>query len=154
MRVQHVAGFTLIELMIGVVIVAILTAIAYPSYQDQIRKARRADAKSVLLQAAQWMERNYTENNCYHRNAPGSCGTATVTVVLPTTVTTSPLEGATKYYDISLSGTPTANTFTLQAVPRSAGHQDLDKCKTLTITQAGTKGVTNSPTLTAEECWR
>ena len=152
MNVQK--GFTLIELMIAVAVVGILAAIAYPSYQDSVRKARRADAKSVLLQAAQFMERNYTENNCYHRNAPGSCGTADVTTVLPDSVRYSPMEGTTRYYEISFSGTPTRNAFILQAVPQSAGHQDQDKCKTLTLNQAGNKGVTNSPTLTAEECWR
>jgi prepilin-type N-terminal cleavage/methylation domain-containing protein len=52
-------GFTLIELMIAVVVIAILAAIAYPSYQDSVRKSRRADAKSALMEHAQFMERTY-----------------------------------------------------------------------------------------------
>ena len=46
-------GFTLIELMIVVAIVGILSAIAYPSYAEYIRKGHRADARAGLLQAQQ-----------------------------------------------------------------------------------------------------
>ena len=55
---QH--GFTLIELMIVVAIVGILSAIAYPSYAEYIRRGHRADARAGLLQAQQWMERAAT----------------------------------------------------------------------------------------------
>ena len=58
-------GFTLIELMIAVAIVGILAGIAYPSYQDSVRKSRRADAKGALLGFANAMERYFTENNSY-----------------------------------------------------------------------------------------
>ena len=59
-------GFTLVELMIAVGIVGILSAIAYPSYQNSILKSRRADAKSGLLQLTNFMERLYTETGCYN----------------------------------------------------------------------------------------
>lgn len=58
-------GFTLIELMIAVLVVAILAAIAYPSYQDHLRKARRAEGKTGLLKAAQVLERFYTDRQNY-----------------------------------------------------------------------------------------
>ncbi|MDV7393712.1 type IV pilin protein, partial [Arthrospira platensis SPKY1] len=58
-------GFTLIEVMIVVAIIAILAAIAYPSYQEQVRKSRRADAKVSLLDAVQRQERFFTVNNQY-----------------------------------------------------------------------------------------
>lgn len=143
-------GFTLIELMITVAVVAILAAIAYPSYLDQIRKSRRADAKAVLLETAQWMERFYTEHNCYHRASP-PCSNTTITVALPTYLAASPKEGATKYYNLSLSAV-TANTYTLQAVP--TGAQSSDGCKTLTLTNTGARGLAGSPTKTVDECWR
>lgn len=50
-------GFTLIELMIVVAIVAILAAVAYPSYRDSISKSRRAEARAQLMDAVQYMQR-------------------------------------------------------------------------------------------------
>lgn len=147
-------GFTLIELVIAVAIVAVLAAIAYPSYQDSVRKSRRADARAVLLEAAQFMERFYTENNRYNPDRGGT------DVALPTSLTTSPKEGATKYYNISLrpgcnpppfvSGEITANTFTLYACPISP--QNSDKCGTLTLTNTGLKGQATGQTV--DNCWR
>ena len=58
-------GFTLIELMITVAIIAILAAIAYPAYTDQIRKGKRAECRSGLLQSMQQQERYYTQFNQY-----------------------------------------------------------------------------------------
>ena len=58
-------GITLIELMIVIVIVAILAAIGYPSYARYVEQARRADGKSALLDAAQRLERCYTQNTDY-----------------------------------------------------------------------------------------
>jgi type IV pilus assembly protein PilE len=59
------AGFTLIELMITVAIVALLAAIAIPSYQDSVWKGKRAEAKAAILKALQAEERYYTQNNTY-----------------------------------------------------------------------------------------
>jgi len=59
------SGFTLIELMIAVAIVGVLAAIAIPSYQDSIRKSRRADAEGALMNFANGMERHYTEISSY-----------------------------------------------------------------------------------------
>ena len=59
------SGFTLIELMIVVVVISILVTVAYPSYQDHVRKGRRAEGKTALLKAAQVQERYYSDNNTY-----------------------------------------------------------------------------------------
>ena len=53
-------GFTLIEVMIVVAIIGILSAIAYPSYAEYIRRGHRAHARAGLLQAQQWLERAST----------------------------------------------------------------------------------------------
>ncbi len=58
-------GFTLTEIMIVVVVISILAAIAYPSYIDSIRKARRSDAVSELMKVAQKMEVFYARNAAY-----------------------------------------------------------------------------------------
>lgn len=127
-------GFTLIELMIAVAIVAILSAIAVPSYNEHIRKSRRAQAKADLVEYAQLAERHFTVNNAY------------TGFVLPTTQ--SPREaGSTARYTVTANVTPT--TFTLTATPLAG--QASDRCGTLSVTNTGAKNRTGSAPLS--ECW-
>lgn len=138
---KHSAGFTLIELMIVVAIIAIIAAVAYPSYQEHVRKTRRADAQTALLELSQFMERHYTANGRYLQ----ANGTAPV---LP--FTEAPKDGAAKAYDLSFTAAPTANAYTLRAVPK--GSMAGDACGTLTISNTGAKGQAVGATL--EQCWR
>ncbi len=74
-RIAH--GFTLIELMITVAIIALLAAIAIPSYQDSVWKGKRAEAKAAIFKALQAEERYYTQNNTYVQYSgipPGGSG--------------------------------------------------------------------------------
>ena len=141
------SGFTLIELMITVAVVAILAAIAYPSYTGYVQRARRADAKTVLLEAAQFMERVYTERGAYNKKADGSAATTLSDVGMPTSLQSAPKEGATKYYTISAA--PNAATYTLQAAPQGA--QASEACGTLTLANDGTKGQATGKTV--DDCW-
>ncbi len=134
-------GFTLIELMIVVVVIGILAAIAYPSYEEYTRKAKRADAQAVLLELAQFMERHYTANGKY----------LTATNEAPTLpFTVAPKDGSRKNYDLSFANTPTASGYTLRAVP--TGSMASDTCGTLTLNNAGAKGQASGASLAA--CWR
>ena len=69
-------GFTLIELMITVAIVGILAAIAYPSYQDSVRKGKRAEGRTALIDFMQQQERYLTQTGSYLEVTPGQTGVA------------------------------------------------------------------------------
>ncbi len=138
-RIQN--GFTLIELMIVVVVVAVLSSLAYPSYQEFVVKAKRTEGKAALLDAAQALERHFTNYNTY----PSSLSTAGVR-------TYSGDSAAKAAYTIAIAAGASgslASSFTLTATPAN-GHVDA-KCGNLSLNQLGVKG--ESGTLTAAECW-
>ncbi|HKE96708.1 MAG TPA: type IV pilin protein [Povalibacter sp.] len=130
------AGFTLIELMITVAIVALLAGVAYPSYRNQVLKSHRAEGKSTLMQVAQNLERCYTATNPYVGCAPSP------------TQTTWPLTSEHGRYQISI--TSNATTYTLTATPQ-AGQANDTRCMNLTLTETGAKN--KSGTGTVRDCW-
>ena len=141
-------GFTLIELMIAVAIVGILAGIAYPSYQDNVRESRRADAKGALLGFANAMERHFTECNSYLGNGANCGGTGKPTIFS----TTSPVDGGTAFYNLTIADDVTANSYTLNAAP--TGAQSTDKCGTLTLTNTGVRNIANAASgITVADCW-
>ncbi len=123
------AGFSLIELMVVVAIVAILVAAAYPSYTDSVRRSNRSDARATLLQIAQNLERRFTENNAY---TGATLNTAAATDVWPTATST---EG---HYTISFSVAPSATAYTLRAVATGPQAND-SECATMTLSHLGVR---------------
>ncbi|MBG6075500.1 type IV pilin protein [Polaromonas sp. CG_9.11] len=85
MKTAHSQGFTLIELMIVVAIVAILASIAYPSYRSSILKGNRAQGRTALAELMQQQERYMTQRNCYLGFTTSTTFTATVTAPSPST---------------------------------------------------------------------
>ncbi|MFV0511946.1 MAG: type IV pilin protein [Shewanella algae] len=127
------AGFTLIELMIVVAIVAILGAIALPSYQEYIRRGHRAEARAGLFAAAQWLERNSTATGNYPTTLPGNLQTVD-----------------SNGYSINFSAGNTTSSYTLIATRQNS--QTHDRCGNFTLTNAGDRDVIGN-TETRENCW-
>lgn len=118
---KPVTGFTLIELMIVLAILAVLTAIAVPLYQEQVRKARRADAVRAVGELQLALERWRAENPSYANCAGVGCGSGTY-----------PTVPASGFYTIAMSG-QTATAYTITATP--TGAQAGDRCGVLTATR-------------------
>lgn len=135
-------GFTLIEMMIVVALIAILAAIAYPSFIDSVRKGRRADAQQGLMQAAHKLENYYARNAGYPNNATD---TADLTLVGYTNAGWNDISAGsdTIYYEISMlaetGGCDLDNCFTLQARPKAGTDQANDSVAWFTLSSTGQK---------------
>ena len=128
-------GFTLIELMIVVAIVAILAGVAYPSYRNYILKGNRAAAQAFLMDAAQRQQQYFLDNRTYATDLGMLFGTATEDAAVPKEVL--------PYYGrpIVVTGGPPP-TFMITATP--TGSQAKNNEPTLRIDQSGKKWTLDS----------
>jgi type IV pilus assembly protein PilE len=134
-------GFTLIELMVVLAIIAILGAIALPIYQRYTERSCRTQAKNSLYLGAQFMERYSSQNNGVYTGA-----------VLPDALTTSPGPNGSIGYTIALA-VPNAGAFTLTATRSSCATFTGACSEALTLNDVGTKGTTSNSAGSIELCW-
>jgi len=121
-------GFTLIELMIVVVVIGVLAAIALPSYQDYVKRARRADAKSAVL-AVQLAEEKWRANNSSYTDDMTNLGYDEANNQ-PST------DG---YYNVTVSSSD-GTTYTINASINTTTAQSGDDCGTFTFKQEDIDG--------------
>jgi type IV pilus assembly protein PilE len=138
-RAAGSAGFTLIELMIVIVVATILTTIAVPAYTSQVRKSRRTEARTALLDLAARQERFSSTNSAY-TIVPANLGFAG----------NFPIPVGSSYYQINVTTNATASTFTATATPINAQIGDT-QCGTFTIDNTGLQSVSGSAG--ARTCW-
>ncbi len=132
-------GFTLIELMITVAIVAILAAVAIPNYSAYVMRGKAAEATSTLALLKNRMEQYYQDNKTY------------LDIVGPPALTApcSPQAGTTKYFTYDCAARQTASQFTLTATP--IANQGVNNFS-FTIDEAGNKTSTFDGSPSAN-CW-
>ena len=119
MSIRKMKGFTLIELMIAVAVVAILAGIAFPAYKDQTKKARRSGGEAALSSFAQAMERSFTEQGTYaEADGDGDPEAAGANVAPSIFNTEAPIDGSIKFYDLLIYEAGDTN-YTIWARPKN-----------------------------------
>ena len=140
-------GFSLLELMIVVAIIAIISAIAYPSYMQFVVDAKRTTATSMLMQVADRQQQFFMDNKRYASDMTNLGFTANP-LVIDSDGKSVASGDVDSIYSVALSGV-TATTYTATASPQK-GQADRDtECANLTMTEAGTKGHSGA----GDDCW-
>lgn len=158
-------GFTLIELMVVITVLAILAAVAIPNYTAYVTRSKRAGAKTVLLDAAAQLERNYSTNGCYNKNTTAACATPATAGNDVVIQSRAPAEGRQAYVVTASfadgAGVITGQVFTLTATPcGTAGNCPAGSETSFTDAECGnfvlahTGNRTVSGTGGAATCWQ
>jgi type IV pilus assembly protein PilE len=150
------AGFTLVELLIVTAVIAILAAIAYPSYTAQMLKSQRAEGKASLMRAAQQLERSFTQEGSY------PAGTGALATLY------GGAAGTAVYSDPDNPFSATSGKFLIQYIP-AAGAAPVDyelratpqanaiadaECPTLGMDSRGRRLVSGVVPPVTDRCWR
>ncbi|MCP3852652.1 MAG: prepilin-type N-terminal cleavage/methylation domain-containing protein [Gammaproteobacteria bacterium] len=144
-------GFTLIEIMIVVAVVAILAAIAVPSYSDYVLRAKRVDAANKLMDIANRQQQYFLDNRSYG-TAAQLYVTAAQLLLAQGSCATNDIESEEANYCITITiPNPQDGTYSLSAAPQGSQVDDSSDCTTITYNSSGQTGNTGSATTKA--CW-
>lgn len=144
---KKVNGFSLVELMIVLVIVAILAGLAIPAYSNYVYQARRSDAKVALTQAATKQERYFMRNNRYSGDVDDIGGNGS-----------NVFNSSEGYYAITSvvtgcdDGDGTCFTLTATAISTESQWRDTD-CRSFSITDSGRKSALDAEGAENAACW-
>ena len=138
-------GFTLIELMIVVAIVAILAGVGYPSYQSYIMDNNRNEAKTGLMQLQLLQEQYFLDNRSYATSlASGAADT----------LFDAGWSDNSALYDFSLDASSSANSYIAIATASASGAQASDAdCRSFRLSSVGVRTATNSANNATTDCW-
>lgn len=135
-RLHHSAGFTLIEVMITVAIVAILMAVALPSYREHVVRSNRAAVEGFMLEVANRQERYLLDNRSYADSL--------------TTLGMSVSPEISPNYTVTVTNAGVGLVYTVTATPIGSQAASDTQCGTLTLNNLGTKTASGG----GDRCWR
>ena len=146
-------GFTLIEVMVVVIIVAILASIGYPSYLDHLIRSKRAAAQGFMMSIANKEEQVMLDYRCYVSVAGNADFPKDPAGAPPGLNLTVPPDVSDHYNIVVVGACPTnaPPTYTITATPTSPAQMKDLKCNKLTLDQTGNKGITGTGSV--QNCW-
>ncbi len=148
-------GVTLVELMVVVMVIGILSAIAYPSYQKYARRTNRVMAKTVMMEVQSREESYFSDRKRYADDLTKLSYPAATTFYITNTGDTSASTSGTAIYSITLSATTATGasgptSYSIAAAPLNTQTRDTD-CGTLTLKSTGKKIASGNA---GADCWR
>ncbi|PHS73908.1 type IV pilin protein [Porticoccus sp.] len=146
---KRTRGFTLIELMVVIAIVALLVMVAMPAYDGYVRKTKRSLGKAELMSVMARQEQFFVNNKQYATTLTG-LGYLASPYAINQDGDEVAVTASGRIYQIAISNA-SATAFTLQAIPQGSQTKDT-QCSTLQITSVGVKSIVDGSG-SASDCW-
>ena len=147
------AGFTLVELMVTLAVIAIISSLSVVSYRQYVRRANRVDGTSALLHLSAAEERYYLQHDQY--------ATTAAELADPPPAGLGITDTQQGLYEISVAASADGAAVGYIATATASGtgsQRDDDDCQVFTIDQSGTRGASDSGGAESAEitarCWR